>query len=153
MDGVYLLYFFVILRMNIILNIQYMNNFLILRVVVLILIAVVAACESPRDKELREEILAGEALIEEARKAYRAGEFEVSIELIDSVRKVYPRAMNAREEGILLKDSVELAKVELDLKSLEANGCMDAELWEETKRRLQFFVRKLQYDKERREVH
>lgn len=130
-----------------------MNNFLILKVVVLILIAVVAACESPRDKELREEILAGEALIEEARKAYRAGEFEVSIELIDSVRKVYPRAMNAREEGILLKDSVELAKAELDLKSLETNGCTDAELWEETKRRLQFFVRKLQYDKERREVH
>lgn len=139
--------------MNIILNILYMNNFLIQRVVILISIAVVAACESPREKELREDILAGEALIEEARKAFRAGEYGESIELIDSLRRAYPRAMNAREEGILLKDSVELAKAELELKSLEANGCMDAELWEETRRRLQFFVRKLQYDKERREVH
>ena len=111
------------------------------------------ACGSKQDVELAASIEAGRALIEEARGAYQQGDYDKAVALIDSVRSAHPRAMNAREDGILLKDSVELAKAELELKRLADENNNDAELWEEAQRKIKFFARKLQYDKEQRKVH
>ncbi len=111
------------------------------------------ACGSKQDVRLAASIEAGRALIEEARGAYQRGEYDLAVELIDSVRSAHPRAMNAREDGILLKDSVELAKAELELKRLADDNNHDAELWEEAERKIKFFARKLQYDKEQRKAH
>ncbi len=130
-----------------------MKKMIDMKLLLAVPVLLLAACESKKDAELAASVAAGHGLIEEARVAYRAGDYDKALVLIDSVRVAHPRAMNAREDGILLKDSVEMAKAEMELKQLADTGNDNAELWDEAQRKLKFFARKLQYDKEQRKQH
>ena len=112
---------------------------------------VVACTESPESKREKAEIN-GRDLINQARSAYTHGEFEKAIELIDSIRNAYPLAMEAREQGILLKDSVYLEQAREELKKLVEQGGSDSQL-EELQNKIKFYLRKLEHDKEHRRTH
>ncbi len=112
---------------------------------------VVACTESPESKREKAEIN-GRDLINQARSAYTHGEFEKAIELIDSIRNAYPLAMEAREQGILLKDSVYLEQAREELKKLVEQDGSDSQL-EELQNKIKFYLRKLEHDKEHRRTH
>lgn len=112
---------------------------------------VVACTESPESKREKAEIN-GRDLINQARSAYTHGEFEKAIELIDSIRNAYPLAMEAREQGILLKDSVYLEQAREELKKLVEQGGSDSQL-EELQNKIKFYLRKLEHDKDHRRTH
>ena len=57
-------------------------------------------------REIAEEN--GTVLLMQARNAYNTGDYQTAVILIDSIRSTYPLAMEVREQGILLKDSVYL---------------------------------------------
>ena len=106
--------------------------------------------KSASDREYAEE--KGGELLQQARAAYKTGEFETAIQLIDSVRVAYPLAFEVREQGILLKDSVclEEARTELN-KQLEGGG--SPQDIEELQTKITFYLRKLQHDIEQRRTH
>lgn len=116
-----------------------------------LVLTVVACTESPESKREKAEIN-GRDLINQARSAYTHGEFEVAIELIDSIRNAYPLAMEAREQGILLKDSVYLEQTREELKKIVEQGDSDSQL-EELQNKIKFYLRKLEHDKEHRRTH
>lgn len=117
----------------------------------ILILSVTACTESPESKREKAEIN-GRDLINQARSAYTHGEFEVAIQLIDSIRNAYPLAMEAREQGILLKDSVYLEQAREELKKLVEQGGSDNQL-EELQNKIKFYLRKLQHDKEHRRTH
>jgi outer membrane protein assembly factor BamD (BamD/ComL family) len=110
-------------------------------------------CTSQEEKMRQEANQQGGALIEQARAAYHHEKYDEAIELIDSIRHAYPTAMNAREEGILLKDSIEIAKAEVELQTLMQQGITTGEDVEEAQRKIKYFVRKLSHDIEQRGTH
>lgn len=111
------------------------------------------SCDSQETIRLNQEIYNGDLLISQARHALNDHDFDKAIRLIDSIRTTYPRAMNAREDGILLKDTIEMARAQCELKELESQGITSGEQWEEIHRRLKYFARKLQHDQEQRKNH
>lgn len=117
----------------------------------ILILSVTACTESPESKREKAEIK-GKDLINQARSAYTHGEFEVAIQLIDSIRNAYPLAMEAREQGILLKDSVYLEQAREELKKLVEQGGSDSQL-EELQNKIKFYLRKLEHDKEHRRTH
>ena len=96
---------------------------------------------------------ANDNLFKQARTLQRDGKYDEAIEFIDSIRHAYPTAMNAREEGILLKDSIEIAKAEVELQTLMQQGITTGEDVEEAQRKIKYFVRKLSHDIEQRRTH
>lgn len=117
----------------------------------ILILSVTACTESPESKREKAEIK-GKDLINQARSAYTHGEFEKAIELIDSIRNAYPLAMEAREQGILLKDSVYLEQAREELKLQIEQGFSENQL-EELQNKIKFYLRKLQHDKEHRRTH
>lgn len=117
----------------------------------ILILSVTACAESPESKREKAEIN-GRDLINQARSSYTNGEFEVAIQLIDSIRNAYPLAMEAREQGILLKDSVYLEQAREELNKLVEQGGSDSQL-EELQNKIKFYLRKLQHDKEHRRTH
>lgn len=117
----------------------------------ILILSVTACAESPESKREKAEIN-GRDLINQARSSYTNGEFEVAIQLIDSIRNAYPLAMEAREQGILLKDSVYLEQAREELKKLVEQGSSDSQL-EELQNKIKFYLRKLEHDKEHRRTH
>ena len=82
--------------------------------------------------------------------------------LIDSLRNGYPMAFNAREEGILLLDSIEISQAKYDLenatKKLELSGDTmnkDSMLFakEEAEQKIKFYTKKLTHDKKNFKRH
>ena len=117
----------------------------------ILILSVTACTESPESKREKAEIK-GKDLINQARSAYTHGEFEKAIELIDSIRNAYPLAMEAREQGILLKDSVYLEQAREELKKLVEQDGSDSQL-EELQNKIKFYLRKLEHDKEHQRTH
>ena len=106
--------------------------------------------EQKTEREIAEE--KGAELLQQARTALNNAEFQKAIELIDSIRSAYPLAMEVREQGILLKDSIHLEEAREELRQGHENGLKGEQL-EEAQRKIEFFIRKLQHDKERRLTH
>ncbi len=80
--------------------------------------------------------------------------------LIDSLRKGYPLAFNAREEGILLLDSIEISEAKCELenatKRLElSDNAKDSMLLvkEEAEQKIKFYTKKLIHDKKNFKRH
>ena len=82
--------------------------------------------------------------------------------LIDSLRNGYPMAFNAREEGILLLDSIEISQAKYDLenatKRLELSDNAinkDSMLFvkEEAEQKIKFYTKKLTHDKKNFKRH
>ena len=94
----------------------------------------------------------GGELLQQARAAYVAGEFQTAIQLIDSVRVAYPLAFEVREQGILLKDSVCLEEARAELNEMVEAGATGQDL-EELQTKIAFYLRKLQHDIEQRKTH
>lgn len=82
-------------------------------------------------------------MIYEARYALGHHHYEEARDSILSMRKQYPSAIEARRQGILLLDSIELHAAKDSLQY--ANG----EEWERLNIKKQFFERKLEEDKKK----
>lgn len=96
--------------------------------------------------------LGGAQLINQAREAFVGSDYTTAVVLIDSIRNAFPLALNAREEGILLKDSVLLEQAREELRKAKdiAGDSIDME---ELHMKVTFYERKLQHDMEQKKTH
>lgn len=96
--------------------------------------------------------LGGAQLINQAREAFVGSDYTTAVALIDSIRNAFPLALNAREEGILLKDSVLLEQAREELRNAKdvAGDSIDLE---ELHMKVTFYERKLQHDLEQKQTH
>lgn len=96
--------------------------------------------------------LGGAQLISQAREAFVTANYTTAVALIDSIRNAFPLALNAREEGILLKDSVLLEQAREELCNAKdiAGDSIDME---ELHMKVTFYERKLQHDLEQKQTH
>lgn len=105
----------------------------------------------------------GQAWLGKARTALRDSDFAAARRAIDSLRSQCAEALNAREQGILLLDSIELAEARLQLADAQkaasqqgldiyARDSVDTHL-DRMKAKVQFFERKLQHDCENAKKH
>lgn len=102
--------------------------------------------------ELEKAELGGAQLISQAREAFVTANYTTAVALIDSIRNAFPLALNAREEGILLKDSVLLEQAREELRNAKdiAGDSIDIE---ELHMKVTFYERKLQHDLEQKQTH
>ena len=112
----------------------------------------ISSCGETPESRREEAETKGRALLHEARTAYANGEYQTAIQLIDSIRITYPLAMEVREQGILLKDSVYLEEAQEALKQAVEDNLTESQL-EELQSKIKFYIRKLQHDKELRQTH
>lgn len=102
----------------------------------------------------------GQKCLARAREALRNREFEKAHKEIQTLRENYTLALNAREEGILLSDSISLHQAKAQLQEVDAQllagkgdtASLQAS-YEELCRKVKFYHRKLQYDKGQKKVH
>ena len=96
--------------------------------------------------------LGGAQLINQAREAFVGSDYTTAVTLIDSIRNAFPLALNAREEGILLKDSVLLEQAREELRKAKdiAGDSIDME---ELHMKVTFYERKLQHDMQQKRTH
>ena len=98
-----------------------------------------------------------------ARAAFSASNFAKARSLVEELREKHPLALNAREEGILLMDSINLfeAKFKVDSSSrilmdnslpenLRDSTLLDKE---EAEQRMRFYTKKLEHDKQEVKKH
>ena len=113
--------------------------------------AVLVGCGNTLTEREKAE-LGGAQLISEARAAFVGADYTTAVALIDSIRAAYPLALNAREEGILLKDSVLLEQAREELRNAKeiAGDTIDME---ELQMKVTFYERKLQHDIEQKQAH
>lgn len=117
-----------------------------------ILFASAAGCKDKNDVEA-----AGQTCLSDARVALSINDFRKAKSCIDRLRKEYPLALNAREEGILLLDSIDLAEARVQLKESErqANRPNLSNIERDTlginldraQQKVKFFLKKLEHDK------
>lgn len=117
-----------------------------------ILLASAAGCKDKNDVEA-----AGQTCLSDARVALSINDFRKAKSCIDRLRKEYPLALNAREEGILLLDSIDLAEARVQLKESErqANRPNLSNIERDTlginldraQQKVKFFLKKLEHDK------
>lgn len=112
-------------------------------------VAVLASCGKGNKDEA-----GGSACLAKARAALAAGDFAGARNEIDSLRTDWPLAFNAREEGILLLDSIEMANAKADLDSEAsriAAKAFDVDslnfVKEEAAQKIKFYEKKLEHDK------
>ena len=113
--------------------------------------ALLVGCgNAPTEREKAE--LGGAQLINQAREAFVGSDYTTAVVLIDSIRNAFPLALNAREEGILLKDSVLLEQACEELRKAKdiAGDSIDME---ELHMKVTFYERKLQHDMEQKQTH
>ena len=84
--------------------------------------------------------------------SFVGSDYTTAVALIDSIRNAFPLALNAREEGILLKDSVLLEQAREELRNAKdiAGDSIDME---ELQMKVTFYERKLQHDIEQKQAH
>ncbi len=99
-----------------------------------------------------------------SRASLAVNDFEKAKAFIDSVRVNYPKAFNARETGIILLDSINIAQSKAELKKMEeemskiinpdkiAKDTLDF-YHDEAKEKVRFFERKLQHDIQNKKSH
>ena len=123
-----------------------------------ILLASAAGCKEQNDVEA-----AGQTCLSDARVALSINDFRKAKSCIDRLRKEYPLALNAREEGILLLDSIDLAEARVQLKESErqANRPNLSNIERDTlginldraQQKVKFFLKKLEHDKAAKKRH
>lgn len=115
---------------------------------------------SSRRVEMEER---GQECLAQAREHLSRKDFKKVRTLVDSMRRTYPLALNAREEGILLMDSLNLAEAQDSLTetdSVLANETIAEEVrqhyqakFDELCQKVKFFKRKLHHDKQNMKKH
>ncbi len=105
--------------------------------------------------EEREKMEAeGQKYLTAAREALRSHDFDKAKAQIKDLRDKCPRAITARQQGILLSDSIELTQAQKELQRtdslLQINRTIELEAtFEELCEKVKFYHRKLQHDKSR----
>ncbi len=96
----------------------------------------------------------GRQFLNSAREAMKREDFATARELIKRMRKECRNALNAREDGIILLDSVELAEARKELERTDSlirtSGKKDPALeshFDELCQRIKFYNRKLEHDR------
>lgn len=118
--------------------------------------------KKPGMSEERQEMEAqGQICLKAAREALNNDNFVAARENIEKMRSDFPLALNAREEGILLMDSINLMEAEAQIKAIDKiikegqNPKIDSlkiefdDLFQKTK----FYKRKLEHDKANTKTH
>lgn len=90
-----------------------------------------------------------------AREQLRKGNCQAAKKAIEAMRHDCYLALTARQQGILLMDSVELRQAQLDLARIDSimqhgNSQAASASFEEACQKVQFYERKLQFDKQRK---
>ncbi len=114
------------------------------------LLGIVCSCNGNNKDES-----GGYECISQARQLLSEGNYDKARVMIDTLRANYPLAFNAREEGILLLDSIEIANAQKDLQNAVSglaaaqNGFTDSLQFskEEAEQKIKFYTKKLSHDK------
>ena len=101
-----------------------------------LLLVMLPACASNEEREAQQ-------MLQQARSALRHRLYSEARDSILSLRKKHPTAINARKQGILLLDSIELQAAADSLTKAEGNE------WERLDVKRKFYERKLQEDQKR----
>ncbi len=127
-------------------------------IMVLLLAAILAGCDNKVDPNLD-----AWKILDDSRSALNEGNFAESKALIDTLRKRFPMALNAREDAILLLDSINLAEARVELDtcmarlnqpdlSRIAQDTLNFNL-DEAQQKVRFFEKKLDHDISNRQKH
>ena len=101
-----------------------------------LLLVMLSACASNEEREAQQ-------MLQQARSALRHRLYSEARDSILSLRKKHPTAINARKQGILLLDSIELQAAADSLTKAEGNE------WERLDVKRKFYELKLQEDQKR----
>lgn len=101
-----------------------------------LLLVMLSACASNEERKAQQ-------MLQQARSALRHRLYSEARDSILSLRKKHPTAINARKQGILLLDSIELQAAADSLTKAEGNE------WERLDVKRKFYERKLQEDQKR----
>ena len=101
-----------------------------------LLLVMLSACASNEEREAQQ-------MLQQARSALRHRLYSEARDSILSLRKKHPTAINARKQGSLLLDSIELQAAADSLTKAEGNE------WERLDVKRKFYERKLQEDQKR----
>lgn len=123
-------------------------------ILLLALLALAAGCGQKADTSEAD----GQHCLTIARQALSNGDIDNARAYIDTLRANYPTALNAREEGILLLDSIELAQAIIELDEAQqlasqpdldriAKDSLDFHL-DGARQKVKFFEKKIEHDKQ-----
>ena len=107
---------------------------------------------------------AGQQALMRARDQLEAHDYEGARATLRAMRRTHPLALTARENGILLMDSIDLAATRAAIRQIESSAASaasgysrrlrsEAQQLPELHRRLRFYERKLQHDHRQRKSH
>ncbi|MBQ7634054.1 MAG: hypothetical protein IJS89_00580 [Bacteroidaceae bacterium] len=116
------------------------------------------AAENSASAARTAEESAAQALLDTARLALQAGGFETARTKALGIRKQYPQALNAREDAILLLDSIEMFEAAARVARLDATGSVETDEAIAVERakaadKVEFFQQKLAHDIAARKTH
>lgn len=129
-------------------------------------IGLAVACSGKKEQnsewsEARTEMEAnGQQSLSAARAEYAKGNYDSAQSIIEDMSKNYKLAFNAREEGILLTDSIYIAKSAARMDEIEkivsespdSLQRLQPEM-EDLSREIKFYHRKLEFDKKNKKQH
>lgn len=106
----------------------------------------------------------GNDYLSRARVQLKASNYDAAREEIKRLREEVPRAFNAREAGILLMDSINLAEAQEELRRIDSVMRVTPEAdkvgfdtmsnhFDNACQKVKFYQRKLQLDRKKREQH
>lgn len=106
----------------------------------------------------------GNDYLSRARVQLKASNYDAAREEIKRLREEVPRAFNAREAGILLMDSINLAEAQEELRRVDSVMRVTPEAdkvgfdtvsnhFDNACQKVKFYQRKLQLDRKKREQH
>ncbi|MBQ8098121.1 MAG: hypothetical protein IJ244_01195 [Bacteroidaceae bacterium] len=134
-----------------------MNRIKLLLSVSLVL-ALAFGCKPKADPEV-----GGRLLLSQARAALNINDYTQAKQCIEQLRKDFPLALNAREEAILLLDSVNLAEAHVELQlweeKLQQPGLSRIDVdtldfnRDEAQQKVRFFEKKIEVDKGKLRKH
>ena len=117
-----------------------------------------SACGQKNNSEV-----GGQACLTEARKAFKSNDFSSARNCIEKMRKEFPMSLNAREEGILLLDSINLAEARVQLEVWQEKMGQSGLLrisqdtlsfnLDEAQQKVRFFEKKIEHDKTKVKHH
>lgn len=99
-------------------------------------------------------------MLAEARRALASADFETARNRVKLMRQECTLALNAREEGILLMDSIDLKQAIKQLEQTDSlqlahpdNAHLLQQNIEDLSQKIKFYKRKLEHDKQNRKKH
>lgn len=99
-------------------------------------------------------------MLAEARSALNEGKFNKAKSIVEQMRKDCTLALEAREEGILLMDSIDLMQLRSELSQAgdlllrhPEDSLLLQQKVEELSKKMNFYKRKLEHDKQTRQQH